>query len=195
MENVNLNLNKKEKLSREVTGIETDAKSFDMNKLDVETIAKNEAIADYNNRVNDYVEKFENHVNELERHAEEVNCRIETLEIKPIFNYVLVKPYDVNPFQRIEKEGDIYTGLGGKNPVYKNTDNGQWEEEENMIKVGTVLEVGTEVKNVRVGDTVMWTKPSGVPVPFFRQGLILVNENRIMVVINEKLEERFSNNK
>jgi hypothetical protein len=37
----------------------------------------------------------------------------------------------------------------------------------------------------------MWTKTSEVPVPFFRQGLVLVNENRVIVTINEGLKERF----
>ena len=37
----------------------------------------------------------------------------------------------------------------------------------------------------------MWTKVSEIPVPFFKQGLVLIPEKRIMVIINEGLKERF----
>jgi hypothetical protein len=32
---------------------------------------------------------------------------------------------------------------------------------------------------------------SAVPVPFYKQGLILVNENRVLAVVNEGLTNRF----
>jgi hypothetical protein len=38
----------------------------------------------------------------------------------------------------------------------------------------------------------MYTKPSAVPVPFYKQGLILVNETRVLVTINQGLTERFN---
>ena len=38
----------------------------------------------------------------------------------------------------------------------------------------------------------MWRQPSETPVPFFKQGLILVNEHSILTTINQGLEERFS---
>ena len=37
----------------------------------------------------------------------------------------------------------------------------------------------------------MWRKPSETPVPFYKQGLVLVNEHSIMVAINEGLTERY----
>jgi hypothetical protein len=38
----------------------------------------------------------------------------------------------------------------------------------------------------------MYTKLSAVPVPFYKQGLILVNETRVLVTINENLTKRFN---
>jgi hypothetical protein len=40
----------------------------------------------------------------------------------------------------------------------------------------------------------MWRKVSETPVPFYKQGLLLVNENSIMCVVNQGLTERFKNN-
>jgi hypothetical protein len=37
----------------------------------------------------------------------------------------------------------------------------------------------------------MYVKMSEVPVPFYKQGLVLVNETRALVTINEGLTERF----
>jgi hypothetical protein len=106
----------------------------------------------------------------------------------------LLKPFEENPFQRIvrDSKSGLILDLGGQHPEYKNTDNGQIEEEESFIKVGVVQEVGPECKYCIPGDTIMYTKNQEVPVPFYKQGLVLVNEMRIIVVINEGLTKRFN---
>ena len=38
----------------------------------------------------------------------------------------------------------------------------------------------------------MWRKPSETPVPFYKQGYVLVNEHSIMTTVNEGLAERFN---
>jgi hypothetical protein len=53
--------------------------------------------------------------------------------------------------------------------------------------------VGPAVKYVKDGDIVMWRKPSETPVPFYKQGFVLVNEHSIMTTVNEGLTERFKN--
>ena len=68
----------------------------------------------------------------------------------------------------------------------------QIEEEEQFIKVGVIQEVGPECKWCEPTDTVFYTKNSAVPVPFYKQGLILVNETRILSVVNEGLTNRFN---
>ena len=115
----------------------------------------------------------------------------------PIGNYILVKQFEENPFQRIvrDSKSGLIIDTGGFAPEYKNTDNGQIEEEESFILVGVVQEVGPECKWCKSGDAVFYTKPSAVPVPFYKQNLIQVNETRVLAVVNENLTERFNKNK
>ena len=187
-----INLSQNEKLAREVTGIETDAKHFAMNGDQADETIRRSAAEKFNTQVDEYVEKFNQHAKNLQEYAKSIKENMNNIEIKAIYNYALIKPFVENPFQRIvvNKNG-LIVDLGGAKPTFKNPDNGQFEEEENLIHVGTVIDAGPKCEYLKEGDVVMWTKPSEVPVPFFRQGLVLVNENRIMVVINEGLTERF----
>lgn len=150
----------------------------------------------FNDAVDRYVEKFNQHSTNLEEYANTINKNVENIEIMPITNYLLVKPFAENPFQRIvrDQKSGLIIDLGGQKPEYKNTDNGQIEEEEQFIKVAVVQEVGPETKWIKPNDTIMYTKTSEVPVPFYKQGLVVVNENRVLVTINEGLSERFKNN-
>lgn len=193
MEQPRINLNSNEKMARMASGIESDAKHFVLNGENADQTLKREAASRFNTQVDEYVEKFNQHAENIGEYAKSVKENMHNLEIMPIYNYILIKPFSENPFQRIvvSKNSGLITDLGGAKPIFKNNDNGEYEEEENLIHVGTVLEAGKECKYVKEGDVVMWTKTSEVPVPFFRQGLVLVNENRIIVTINEGLKERF----
>lgn len=160
-----------------------------------EDVINQKNINRFNDQVDKYVEKFEEHSTNLKEFADKINENVEKIEIMPIGTYLLVKPFAENPFQRIVKDSNsgLILDLGGYAPEYKNTDNGQVEEEESFIKVGVVQEVGPECRYCVPGDTIMYTKPQAVPVPFYKQGLELTNEVRILVVINEGLTERFKN--
>lgn len=194
MDNVRVNLNSNEKLARAVAGIDTEAKHFTLNGKSAEDILQTEAVNKFNDAVDEYVERFNKHSTQLDEFAKQINDNVDKIEIMPILNYILVKPFSENPFQRIVKtDSGLIIDLGGQKPTYKNTDNGEIEEEENIIKVAVVQEVGQEVKYIRPGDTIMYTRMSEVPVPFYKQGLALVNENRVIVTINEGLTERFNN--
>ena len=46
---------------------------------------------------------------------------------------------------------------------------------------------------LKEGDVVFYTKASEAIVPFFKQGFVVVNESRIMAIVNEKLTERRNN--
>jgi len=160
-----------------------------------EDVIEERNVKNFNNQVDQYVERFEKHSTNLQEFAEKVNKNVNTIEIMPIANYLLVKQFEENPFQRIvrDSKSGLILDLGGMKPEYKNTDNGEIEEEEQFIKVGVIQEVGPECKWCIPGDTVFYTKPSAVPVPFYKQQLILVNENRILAVVNEGLSKRFNN--
>ena len=135
---------------------------------------------------------MDDYIKDVEEKAKSIAENMNGLEIMPVFNYMIVRPYDQNPYQKIKvsSSGLIYD-LGGHKPEFKNPDNGQLEEEENFIVVGKVIEVGPETKYVREGDDVFFTKPSQTPIPFFKMGLVYVSEQRVLAVVNEKLRARF----
>lgn len=187
---VNLQSTKNLELSKETTGIES-GEAFVMNKDSIEDIAKTNAIAKFNDEVDSYIEKLDKHANLLEEYRKEISKDIDHLEIKPLYEGVLIKPYEENPFQQIQKVGSIITDLGGQKPVYKSHESGKYEEEETFIHVGLVVDVGPTCQFIKEGDVVFWRKPSETPVPFFKQGLVQVNEHSIMTVVNQGLAERF----
>ena len=156
-------------------------------------VIKERKIEKFNQEYEDFAEKFEKHSTNLKEFADKVNANVENIEIMPISNYILAKQFDENPFQRIVRDkSGIIIDLGGMHPQYKNTDNGQIEEEEQFIKVGVIQEVGPECKWVKPGDTIFYAKPSAVPIPFYKQGLYYINEARVMAIVNEGLTERFN---
>lgn len=188
-------LSQNEKLAMNVAG-ETTTRIMAMDGTTADDIIKQRNIEKFNNQVDQYVEKFEKHSTNLEEFADRINKNVENIEIMPIGTYLLVKPFTENPFQRIvrDSKSGLIIDLGGQAPEYKNTDNGQYEEEESFIKVGVVQECGPECRYCKPGDTIMYSKPQEVPVPFYKQGLVITNEARIIVVINEGLSERFKKN-
>lgn len=189
---VNLETNKNLELNKVVNGIEGNGTTFVIGK-DIKDLTKAEAISKVNDKVDEYVEKLEKHEELLKKYTEEIGKDLDNLEIKPIYEGVLIKPYDENPFQRIHKEGAIITDLGGMKPTYKSNEDGQYHEEESFIRVGLVIDAGPTTKYLKEGDVVMWRRPSEVPVPFFKQNLVLVNEHSIMTAVNQGLNDRFKN--
>ena len=164
----------------------------DMSGKTSEDIAREVNVKNFNKQVDVYAESFKKHTEQLEESVNRLSLNPENLEIMPIGNYVLIKSFSTNPFQRIVKNSNgLIVDMGGAAPVFKNTDSGEVEEEEAFILTGAVQEVGPECKWLKPGDAVFYTKPSMVPIPFYRAGLVLVNETRILAVINENLATRF----
>lgn len=189
---VNLAKTKNVKLAEQTVGLESGASIFQMGDApSVEQLAKDKAREEFNNQVDEYVDKLNQHQELLDKYKEEVIGDLNKLEIVPLYEGILIQPFAENPFQRIKKEGKLIVDLGGQKPTYKSRESGKWEEEEQFIHVGLVIEVGPTVKYVKSGDVVMWRKPSETPVPFYKQGYVLVNEHSIMTTVNEGLAERF----
>ena len=186
-------LTENERLAMRMAG-ESTTRVMTLDGKTADDIVKENNIKKFNEQVDEYVEKFNEHSKNLEEYAEKISKNAEKIEIMPIGNYVLAKPFAENPFQRIVKKNGLIIDTGGLAPQYKNTDNGEWEEEEQFIKVLAVQEVGPECKWVRPNDIIFATKPSLVPVPFYKQDLQLVCENRVLSVVNEGLSERFNKN-
>ena len=186
-------LSENEKLALRMAG-DTTSRIMTMDSKTADDVIEERNVRRFNEQVDQYVEKFEKHSTNLEEFANNINENVANIEIMPIGTYLLVKPFSENPFQRIVKDSKsgLILDLGGAAPEYKNTDNGQIEEEESFILVAVVQEVGPECKYIKPGDTIMYTKPSAVPIPFYKQGLVLVNEMRVLVVVNEGLTNRFN---
>ena len=167
-----------------------DAKSFAIDKKQIDNNYNIEEQTKHEEQISEYLDKLEKYNEQLISEQEDFD--ISTLEMKPLYEGVLIKPYEENPFQRIEKQGAIITDLGGQKPVYKSHETGEYEEEEQFIHVGLVVDAGPTAKYVQEGDIVFWRRVSETPVPFFKQNLVLVAEHSIMTVVNQGLATRFN---
>lgn len=178
-----------EKMAQDIFG--TDGISFNMAENKIENLFEKEKARKFNSQVDEYAERLEKHVEGLKEAADNLGD-ISKVEIKPMFNRILITPFKQNPFQRIKVENGIITDMGGLAPQFKNMDNGRIEEMEQMIITGAVQEVGPEVKYIVPGDVIMYRKETAMPVPFFKQGLMCIAETQVIAVVNEGLETRFN---
>ena len=154
-------------------------------------LGKKENENTFNQQVDNYLDKFEKHSNELEKYAKELSNDLNGLEVMPLYGYVLIEPFRQNPFQKLNvSESGFIKDLGGAAPTYKSEEDGEIHEEQQYIKVGTVIETGHKCEFLKQGDIVLFPVPAEIPVPFYKFGWVAVNENRILCVINEKLTER-----
>ena len=145
----------------------------------------------FNEQVDSYLDKFEKHSQELEQYAKNLSNDLNGLEVMPLYGYVLIEPFRQNPFQRLNvTESGFITDLGGAAPEYKSEEDGQIHEEQQFIKVGTVIETGHRCEFIKPGDIVMYPVPAEVPVPFYKFGWVAVQENRILCIINSELTKR-----
>ena len=187
MEKTELTRTANEKIAREVVGLESGA-TFKSMSSD-ENLSKmliTEAKNKFNQQVGDVQNKLEEHSKLLDKYKKEVIKDSNNMDMASLYNYVVIKPFSENPFQQIKKEGNLIVDMGGLKPIYKSHEDGQFHEEEQFIHTGIVTIVGPECKYLNEGDLVMWPKTSEVPIPFYKEGLLLVNETRVMVRLREK---------
>lgn len=186
-------LSEKEKIARVVTGVDTDSTFMGVDDRSLDKMIDNAERQKWNDSVKEIEDKFKDHENALQEAADEYAKKLDGVQIYPIANYVIVRPFKENPFQKVkidEKTGLILS-TGGLIPEYKRNDSGEYEEAEQVIKTGVVIQAGPECKWLKDGDTIMWSVMSEVVIPFYNFGFRLVNENRAICVINDDLEERF----
>lgn len=187
-------LNTNGKIATMTTGMEGTGKHFVVNGKSAEEVLLKEKQSKFNEQVSSMEDKFEKHNQLLTEYAEKMSEDLNGVEIMPMFGYALIKPFEHNPFQQIKMtDSGIITDLGGLAPEYKSNETGNWETEEQFIKVGTVIETGHKCEFLQPGDIVFYTIASEMMVPFYKMGFVVVAENRIMAVVNEKLTERRNN--
>lgn len=188
--NVRLDLSDNEKIARNLSGLESNATHFAMSDSIEDAVAKQKA-AKFNQEVGDYMERIDKHSDILKQYTESIKENLNSVEIKPMGQRVLIKPFEINPFQQIKVQNGIIVDTGGIAPEDFSHETGKWEIAQSAIAVGTVFDVGPECKYLKEGDAVYYQRAAAVPVPFFGQGLFTVSESQIMTVVNEGLTERF----
>lgn len=191
MERINLNSN--EKTARNIAGLEN-GKYFSMNTQNAENLSRIEANTKDVEKIEEKKEEIFQQGKKLADAKLESKLNFDKLELKSLYNYVIIKPYEVNPFQdeKVTKSGLILNS-GGLIPEHFSHETGKTEKDEQFIRVGTIIDCGPECKYAKTGDSTMWIKPAEVPLPYFRENWVLVSETRLLALINEGLEERLNN--
>ena len=175
---VRLNTTENEKLVQTALGLDSEYKNFNMQEQSIDNLIAKENARKFNGEVDKYNEQLDKNNKECKEAQESLQYDINRAEIKPMLARVLVKPFKQNPFQKLEVQGGIIVDTGGYNPhIQFNEQTGKNEEQEQFIKVGCVIEVGPEVKYLAEGDVIYYRKDTVVPVPFFKQNLVSLNEN------------------
>lgn len=185
-------MTEQEKMAQDMVG--QNSVNFNMSEGNIEDIFQREKSKKFNEQVDKYAEELTEHVKNLQDVAERLGANMEEVEIKPMFNRILIKPFSQNPFQRIviDTKSNLVIDTGGLAPEHFNQDSGKQEKDEQMIITGAIQEVGPEVKYLQVGDVIMYRKETAMPVPFYKQGLMCIAENQVIAVVNEGLEKRFN---
>ena len=149
-----------ERLARAITGPDTEATFHVVDEKNVDNVLRAERTAKFNDQVGELEKKFQTHIDTLQETGKQITADLQNLEIMPLTSYVLISPFKTNPFQKIKE------------------------------KNGLITDLGTECKFLKPGDIVFYNIASEVQVPFFKFGFVIVAEQRIIAVVNEKLTER-----
>lgn len=193
MENVRLNMTNAEQLAFKMSDGK-DYKSFNMNENSIDSLIQKEKSIKFNEQLDKFQETMEKNNNEVKDAQEQLSYDANKAEIKPMFCRVIVKPFKQNPFQKMEVSNGIITSTGGYTPHTElNPITGKYEEQKQFIVTGYVVEVGPEVRYLQEGDVIYYRVDTAVPVPFFKQNLISLDEKQIIAVVNENLSQRFNN--
>jgi len=123
-----------------------------------------------------------------EQKQKELDAKIETLEIIPMQNKVLLLPYPENPYRKIASKGGIIVEYKG---AFKNPDSGLDDTLVQGVACAKVIEIGPECKYVKPGDDVLYDSRTVYKVPFLSLGYELTAENQLLLVLNEGLKKRF----
>lgn len=194
MKEPRIKMTENEQIAANVLGLDSNYTSINMGERSIDNMIQREKANKFNNEVEKYNAQLEENQKTFEEAQSQVAYDINRAEIKPMFARLIIKPFKVNPFQKMEVKGSIIVDAGGYTPHAElNPMTGKYEEQKQFIITGYVVEVGPEVKYLQEGDVVYYRVDTAVPVPFLKQGLVSINENQVIAVVNEGLTERFNN--
>lgn len=187
---IRLEHNSNEKLARQLAGPDSNASFFLPNGERADDMLKAEKANRFNQAVEDLQDRFQTQIDAIQEAGQKIAADLQNIEIMPLSSYVLISPFQANPFQVMKTHNGIITDLGGIAPEYKSQETGEIEQEKEYVRVGMVVETGPDCRFLEPGDIVMYNINSEITVPFFKFGFVTVNENRIITVVNEKLTQR-----
>lgn len=194
MKEPRLKMTENEKFMVNALGTEIGDNKLNMAEHNIDELIAKENTRKFNNELEQYSNKLKENQKVLEEAQSQVSYDINKVEIKPAFSRILIKPFKVNPFQKMEVKGNIIVDAGGYTPHAEfNSMTGKYEEQKQFIITGYVVEIGPEVKYLQEGDVIYYRVDTAVPVPFLKQGLVSINENQVIAVVNEELTKRFNN--
>lgn len=119
---------------------------------------------------------------------EELDAKLQTLELMPLFNKVVLLPYPENPYRKIA-EGNIILDYTGD---FNNPDSGEKDKLKVFVGCAKVIEIGPDCKFLKPNDDVFYDTRTCYPVPFAGFGYILTTEPQILVILNDGLKDRFN---
>lgn len=193
MKEPRIKMTESEQIAANVLGLDSNYTSVNMGEHSIDNTIQREKANKFNNEVEKYNAQLEENQKTFEETQSQVAYDINRAEIKPMFARLIIKPFKVNPFQKMKVKGSIIVDAGGYTPHAElNPMTGKYEEQKQFIITGCVVEVGPEVKYLQEGDVVYYRVDTAVPVPFLKQGLVSINENQVIAVVNEDLTERFN---
>lgn len=193
MKEPRIKMTENEQIAANVLGLDSNYTSINMGERSIDNMIQREKANKFNNEVEKYNAQLEENQKTFEEAQSQVAYDINRAEIKSMFARLIIKPFKVNPFQKMEVKGSIIVDAGGYTPHAElNPMTGKYEEQKQFIITGYVVEVGPEVKYLQEGDVVYYRVDTAVPVPFLKQGLVSINENQVIAVVNEGLTERFN---
>ena len=174
-------------------GSDSNYVNFNMSEESINSIVEREKVNKFNDQVDQFQSKLEDSNKQVENAQDTLSYDILSAEIKPMFSRLIIKPFKINPFQKMEVKNGLIVDAGGYTPHAEiNPVTGKYEEQKQFIITGYVVETGPDVKYLTEGDTVYYRVDTAVPVPFFKQGFVSVDEKQIIAVVNEGLSERFN---
>lgn len=113
-------------------------------------------------------------------------------ELAPCNATVIIKPYDVNPYRRVDKTASgLIVGIES-DKTYKSNETGEIEANDQIIRVGKVISVGDKCSCVNVGDDVFFTTYSMTPVPFRKMGYVAVSETLLISRVVKEIKQKRS---
>ena len=187
MKEPRLKMTENEKFMVNALGTEIGDNKLNMAEHNIDELIAKENTRKSNNELEQYSNKLNENQKVLEEAQSQVSYDINKVEIKPAFSRILIKPFKVNPFQKMEVKGNIIVDAGGYTPHAEfNSMTGKYEEQKQFIITGYVVEIGPEVKYLQEGDVIYYRVDTAVPVPFLKQGLVSINENQVIAIVNEE---------